>query len=80
MSLPIRTARTFWLKKNAKWSAVRPAPAPAGGALPQHYNPLTIRPRITSRGFLFLLTRINQGNVSVYESRGSRTVLREVWG
>ena len=30
MQLPLRTARTFWLKKIAKWLAVRPAPAPAG--------------------------------------------------
>jgi len=30
MSLPLRTARTFWLKRTVKWSAVRPAPAPAG--------------------------------------------------
>ena len=33
MQLAFRTARTFWLKKNAKWSAVRPAPAPAGDSL-----------------------------------------------
>ena len=30
MQLALRTARTFWLKKTVKWSAVRPAPAPAG--------------------------------------------------
>ena len=30
MQLPLRTARTFWLKRTAKWSAVRPAPATAG--------------------------------------------------
>jgi len=51
MSLALRTARTFWLKRNVKWSAVRPAPAPAGDPhkvsrfLPtreltnQHHNP-----------------------------------------
>jgi len=33
MSLALRTARTFWLKRNDKWSAVRPAPAPAGDSL-----------------------------------------------
>jgi len=33
MSLPLRTARTFWLKRTVKWSAVRPAPAPAGDSL-----------------------------------------------
>jgi len=33
MSLALRTARTFWLKRIAKWSAVRPAPAPAGDPL-----------------------------------------------
>ena len=26
MQLALRTARTFWLKKTVKWSAVRPAP------------------------------------------------------
>jgi hypothetical protein len=26
MQLALRTARTFWLKKNVMWSAVRPAP------------------------------------------------------
>jgi len=30
MQLALRTARTFWLKRHAKWSAVRPAPAVAG--------------------------------------------------
>jgi len=30
MQLAFRTARTFWLKRTVKWSAVRPAPAPAG--------------------------------------------------
>jgi len=30
MQLALRTARTFWLKKNVRWSAVRPAPAAAG--------------------------------------------------
>jgi hypothetical protein len=30
MSLAFRTARIFWLKRTVKWSAVRPAPAPAG--------------------------------------------------
>jgi len=30
MSLAFRTARTFWLKRTVKWSAVRPAPAAAG--------------------------------------------------
>ena len=30
MSLAFRTARIFWQKKNVKWSAVRPVPAPAG--------------------------------------------------
>jgi hypothetical protein len=30
MSLPLRTARIFWLKSNTLWAAVRPAPAPAG--------------------------------------------------
>gem|GEM_PF-6547977 len=30
MSLALRTARFFWLKRTAKWSAVRPAPAAAG--------------------------------------------------
>jgi len=30
MSLAFRTARTFWLKRTVKWSAVRPAPAPTG--------------------------------------------------
>jgi hypothetical protein len=30
MQLALRTARIFWLKRTAKWSAVRPAPAPAG--------------------------------------------------
>jgi len=29
MQLALRTAKIFWLKKNAKWSAVRPAPAAA---------------------------------------------------
>ena len=33
MSLAFRTARTFWLKRTVKWSAVRPAPAPAGDPL-----------------------------------------------
>ncbi len=33
MQLPLRTARIFWLKKIVKWSAVRPAPAPAGDTL-----------------------------------------------
>ena len=33
MSLPLRTAITFWLKRTAKWSAVRPAPALAGDTL-----------------------------------------------
>ena len=33
MSLAFRTARTFWLKRNVKLSAVRPAPAPAGDSL-----------------------------------------------
>jgi len=33
MSLAFRTARTFWLKKNVKWSEVRPAPAAAGDSL-----------------------------------------------
>jgi hypothetical protein len=33
MSLAFRTARAFWLKKSVKWSAVRPAPAPAGDSL-----------------------------------------------
>ena len=33
MSLAFRTTRTFWLKKNVKWSAVRPAPAAAGDSL-----------------------------------------------
>ena len=33
MSLALRTARTFWLKRTVKWSAVRPAPAPAGDSL-----------------------------------------------
>jgi len=33
MQLALRTARTFWLKRTAKWSAVRPAPAPAGDSL-----------------------------------------------
>jgi len=32
MQLALRTARTFCLKKIVKWSAVRPAPAPAGGS------------------------------------------------
>ncbi len=31
MQLALRTARTFWLKRTVRWSAVRPAPAPAGG-------------------------------------------------
>ena len=51
MSLALRTARIFWLKKIVKWSAVRPAPAPAGDPLlvsrflptlestKQHHNP-----------------------------------------
>jgi len=30
MPLPLRTARIFWLKMTAGWTAVRPAPAPAG--------------------------------------------------
>jgi hypothetical protein len=30
MSLALRTARIFWLKRTALWSAMRPAPAPAG--------------------------------------------------
>jgi len=30
MQLALRTARIFWLKRTVKWSAVRPAPAPAG--------------------------------------------------
>jgi len=30
MQLALRTARTFWLERTVKWSAVRPAPAPAG--------------------------------------------------
>ena len=33
MQLALRTARTFWLKRTARWSAVRPAPAPAGDPL-----------------------------------------------
>ena len=33
MSLALRTARTLWLKRTVKWTAVRPAPAPAGGSL-----------------------------------------------
>src|SRR5690606_32649748 len=33
MSLALRTARTFWLKRTVKWSAVRPAPAHAGDPL-----------------------------------------------
>jgi len=33
MQLAFRTARIFWLKRIAKWSAVRPAPAPAGDSL-----------------------------------------------
>jgi len=33
MQLALRTARAFWLKKIVKWSAVRPAPAPAGVSL-----------------------------------------------
>ena len=33
MSLAFRTARTFWLKRTVRWSAVRPAPAPAGDSL-----------------------------------------------
>ena len=33
MSLPLRTARIFWLKRTVWWSAVRPAPAPAGDPL-----------------------------------------------
>ena len=33
MSLPLRTARIFWLKRTVKWTAVRPAPAPAGHSL-----------------------------------------------
>ena len=33
MSLPLRTARTFWLKRTVKWSAVRPTPAPTGDPL-----------------------------------------------
>ena len=51
MQLALRTARTFWLKKNVMWSAVRPAPAAAGDSLKvsrflptrqktkQHHNP-----------------------------------------
>jgi len=34
MQLALRTARIFWLKRTVKWSAVRPAPAPAGDPLP----------------------------------------------
>ena len=30
MSLALRTARIFWLKRTVKWSAVRSAPAPPG--------------------------------------------------
>lgn len=30
MSLALRTARTFWLKRNIKWSAVWPARLPPG--------------------------------------------------
>ena len=30
MPLPLRTARVFWLKMTAGWTAVRPAPASAG--------------------------------------------------
>ena len=33
MQLAFRTARTFWPKRTIKWSAVRPAPAPAGDPL-----------------------------------------------
>ena len=33
MQLAFRTARIFWLKRTVKWSAVRPAPAPAGDSL-----------------------------------------------
>ena len=33
MSLALRTARIFWLKRIVKWSAVRPAPATAGDSL-----------------------------------------------
>jgi len=33
MQLALRTVRAFWLKRTAEWSAVRPAPAPAGDPL-----------------------------------------------
>ena len=33
MQLAFRTARTFWLMRTVKRSAVRPAPAPAGDSL-----------------------------------------------
>jgi len=33
MQLAPRTARIFWLKRTVKWTAVRPAPAPAGDSL-----------------------------------------------
>ena len=46
MSLAGRTASIFWLKWNAKWSAVRPAPAPAGDPL------LMSQPAPIYRGFL----------------------------
>jgi hypothetical protein len=34
MSLASRTARIFWLKRTAKWPAVRAAPGTAGGLPP----------------------------------------------
>ena len=46
MSLALRTARTFWLKRKVRWSAVRPALAPAGDSL------LMSQPAPIYRGFL----------------------------
>jgi hypothetical protein len=69
MSLALRTARAFWLKRNVKWLAVRPGPAPAGHSL------------LVSR---FLPTRKlsnNQHNpASHHECKNTPTSLRSVRG
>jgi len=43
MSFALRTARTFWLKRNVKWSAVRPAPA-----LPEEEDDFNFEERFTA--------------------------------
>jgi uncharacterized cupin superfamily protein len=59
MQLACRIARIFWLKKNAKWSAVRPTRAAAG------------EPLLVSR---FLPTRKKTYNsITLYRATSAKT-------